>query len=223
MTTKEMIYQCDIKIRNILKSDNISVDTDDWLKFLNEGQELVFRKYIPLEATTLTQFDLSPDTRSNLAALIKDKQYTPTESRSYISSKMSGANFIFDYPSDLKYIDYAEVAMTKNGNTYIARVKDVEPRYYFQNIKNPFKKPYSELVWRRDYGSNGKRNIEIVIPAGFSLVNFTLRYLIELPCLSMESDSLVASSLHWDIVNNAVDICLKSHQNNLYLHNIKQE
>lgn len=74
-----------------------------------------------------------------------------------------------------------------------------------------------------DCGSNGKRYNEIVIPEGFTLNNFTLRYIINLPCLNYESDSLLSSSLHIDIVNRAVDICMKAHQNNLYLKQVAMQ
>lgn len=222
MTTKDMLYACDVKVKNITKSDEIDIKTTDWLVFLNQGQEEIFRTIIPLNASTETQFDLSPMSRNNLAALIKDKQYVPAESKSYVNNKMTGSTYTFEYPSDLKYIDYAEVVLTKNGKDYISRVKDTEPRYYFQNRKNPFKKPYSELVWRRDFGQNTKGYNEIVIPEGFSLKYFTLRYLIELTCMSLETDSLLAESLHWDIVNKAVDLCIDSHQKNLYLTNLAQ-
>ena len=58
---------------------------------------------------------------------------------------------------------------------------------------------------------------------GDTLNNFTLRYIINLPCLDYESDSLLASSLHIDIVNKAVDICMKAHQNNLYLKQVAMQ
>lgn len=222
MTTKDMLYNCDIKLRNVIKSEDIAVETDDWLSFLNQAQELVFRSIIPLDASTLTQFDLSPAARNNLATLIKDKSYTISDDRPYTTSKLSGSSYIFEYPSDLKYVDYAEVILIKNNVQHITRVKDIEPRYYYQNFKNPFKKPFEEMTWRMDYGSNGKRYNEIVIPTGYSLNSFVLRYIIELPCLSLDSDTLLAESLHWDIVDKAVNLCLESHQNNLYLRNIKQ-
>lgn len=222
MTSKEMIYACDVKLKNVTKTDKIDIKTTDWLVFLNQSQELVFRTIIPLNATTETQFDLSPMSRNNLVALIKDKQYVPAESRSYVNDKMSGSSYTFEYPSDLKYVDYAEVILTKNSKDYISRVKDVIPTYYHQNRKNPFKKPYSEICWRRDFGQNTKGYNEIVIPTGFSLKYFTLRYLIELPCMSLEADSILADSLHWDIVDKAVELCIDSHQKNLYLTNLAQ-
>ena len=40
--------------------------------------------------------------------------------------------------------------------------------------------------------------------------------------MSLETDSLLAESLHWDIVNKAVDLCIDSHQKNLYLTNLAQ-
>lgn len=222
MTTKEMVYTCDVNLRNVTKSENIDIKTADWIIFLNQAQELIFRNNIPIDSDTYSQFDLNPSSRSNLAKLIKDKQYTSADNRPYTTSKVSGINFIFEYPKDLKYVDVAEAVLTKNGKDYICRVKDIEPRYYYQNRKNPFKKPYSEIVWRLDYGSNGNRYNEIVIPDGFSLKYFTLRYLIELSCLTLESDSLLADSLHYDIVNKAVDLCIESHQKNLLLTNLSR-
>ena len=223
MTTKEMVYNCDGRLKTITKSEDIFIPTTEWLQYLNEAQEMVFRDNLPFNQENFTQFDLSTTTRNNLAALIKDKQYIPADSRTTTTSKFSGVNYIFEYPIDLKYVDGGEVNMVKNGRTVYCRVKDIEPRYYHQNRKNPFKKPNAEIVWRMDYGSNGKRYNEIVIPEGFTLNNFTLRYIINLPCLDYESDSLLASSLHIDIVNKAVDICMKAHQNNLYLKQVAMQ
>ena len=223
MTTNEMIYNCDGRLRTITKDANIFIPTSEWLQYLNESQEMVFRDNLPPNQENFTQFDLNTTSRNNLAALIKDKQYVPADTRPYTTSKFSGVNYIFEYPTDLKYVDVAEVSMTKNSRNFYCRVKDIEPRYYHQNRKNPFKKPNSEIVWRMDYGSNGKRYNEIVIPEGFTLNTFTLRYLILLPCLDYESNSLLGSSLHIDIVNKAVDICLKSHQNNIYLTNAAKQ
>ena len=222
MTTKEMVYNCDGRVKTITKQDDIFIPTSEWLQYLNEAQEMVFRDSLPLNAENYTQFDLSTTARNNLAALIKDKEYSSSDSRNYTTSKFSGVNFIFEYPSDLKYVDVGEVSMSKNGRDFYCRVKDIEPRYYHQNRKNPFKNPNSEIVWRLDYGSNTKRYSEIIIPTGFALNTFTLRYIINLPCLDYESNSLLANSLHIDIVNKAVDICLKTHQNNLYLKRVIQ-
>ena len=223
MTTKQMIYNCDGRLKTITKSEDIFIPTTEWLQYLNEAQEMVFRETLPTTQENFTQFDLNMNARNNLAALIKDKEYVPADSRDYTTSKFSGVNYIFEYPSDLKYIDVAEVSMTKNSKTFYCRAKDIEPRYYHQNRKNPFKKPNSEIVWRLDYGSNGKRYNEIIIPTGFTLNTFTLRYIMNMPCLDYESDSLLGSSLHIDIVNKAVDICLKSHQNNIYLKQVAKQ
>lgn len=113
MTTKEMAYTCDVNLRNVTKSENIDIKTADWIIFLNQAQELIFRNNIPIDSDTYSQFDLNPSSRSNLAKLIKDKQYTSADNRPYTTSKVSGINFIFEYPKDLKYVDVAEAVLTK--------------------------------------------------------------------------------------------------------------
>lgn len=223
MTTKEMVYACDTMLKTVTKDDNIFIPTTEWITYLRLAQETVFRSIIPLDADTYSQFDLNQTARSNLAGLIKDKSYSQSDARDYTTSKFSGINYIFDYPQDLKYIDVAEVVMTstKSNTDFTCRCKDIEPRFYHQNRKNPFKKPFSNICWRLDYGNGLKRYSEIVIPEGFTLKLFTIRYLINLSCLDYDTDCLLASSLHPDVVNEAVNLALKASQNNMYLTRLK--
>lgn len=222
MTTKELIYSCDSKIKNIIKSESISVDTADWLIYLNEAQEFVFRENIPLNQTEYSQFDLNQRTRSNLAGLIKDKKYLPEDAKPSTGNQFLETAYIFEYPQDLKYIDVAEVTLTKDDRDFVCRVKDIEPRYYHQNRKNPYKKPYSEIAWRLDYGNSRKRYNEIIVDPIFTLKDFTLRYLTHLCKLDLDTNPKIYN-LDTDIVNKAVEICLQSHQNNLYLNQLKQD
>jgi len=56
------------------------------------------------------------------------------------------------------------------------RVKPVDDDYYHANIKNPFKKPTHELVWRLDYGSSGTSKLAYVIEANEVLTSVQIHY-----------------------------------------------
>lgn len=53
MTTKEMVYNCDGRLKTITKSEDIFIPTTEWLQYLNEAQEMVFRDNLPFNQENL--------------------------------------------------------------------------------------------------------------------------------------------------------------------------
>lgn len=82
---------------------------------------------------------------------------------------------------DINYTDSCGNEITN----YRTKVKPIKEDYYNANVKNPYKKPYEELIWRIDreretiadqIGTNNNKQHELVLFDGASLVKYRISY-----------------------------------------------
>ena len=188
-------------------------------RFLSRAQErFVLHVYNPMGNKYLTGFEGTEKRRKDLSELVRDVDLTaaPTASPTgftiavngqtddsdnrQIGSKADGT--FFELPTDFLYtiqeeatiedpcatqpVDTAEPKITK-----IIEVKPITHDYYLKNKKNPYKKPYDELVWRLDFSKvkfsstpNGgtaenkehKRH-ELITDANTTVTEYRVRYI----------------------------------------------
>lgn len=110
-------------------------------------------------------------------------------------STQQSKGYLFDLPELFLYCIEEMVITTEEPRTY-AKIKPITHDYYAANIRNPFKQPYKNLVWRMDidrsmkgYGmeNNGvdgnivmyeptSKRVEL-ITNGSSIIDYYLRYI----------------------------------------------
>jgi len=147
------------------------------------------------------------------------------------SSSQGGVHpygIFLDLPSDFLYA-VEEACTLKNTTTSITKateswIRPVRHDEYLANVNNPYKKPYKDLVWRMDISrvqhaegvttatATAKR-AELIIPSGYSLVEYRTRYLAMPPSIVVDEfepenqkHCVLDETLHREIVDEAVAI-----------------
>ena len=113
----------------------------------------------------LTGFEGSEKRRKDLSALVRDIVVVPATVQT--DSKVDGT--FFELPADFLYTIQEEAKITSTNTCYNlnegVEVKPITHDYYHKNKKNPYKKPYGELIWRLDFSNNGtSKRHELVTP-----------------------------------------------------------
>lgn len=145
------------------------------------------------------------------------------------SSSQGGVHPIgvfLDLPSDFLYAVEEACTLKPTGGvvrTVESWIKPVRHDEYLANINNPYKQPYKDLVWRMDMSrvtradgtsilSSAKRT-ELIIPTGYSLVEYRTRYLAMPPAINVDEfdptkqkHCVLDETLHREIVDEAVAI-----------------
>lgn len=147
------------------------------------------------------------------------------------SSSQGGVhpNGVFlDLTDDFLYA-VEEACTLKNSTTSVVKtteswIRPVRHDEYLANVNNPYKKPYKDLVWRMDISrvqhaegvttatATAKR-AELIIPSGYSLVEYRTRYLAMPPAIVVDEfdpenqkHCVLDETLHREIVDEAVAI-----------------
>ena len=128
-------------------------------------------------------------------------------------------------PTDLLYT-VLEVANVRVGTTdYKSKVRPISLDSYQSNIRNPFKRPYVNLVWRAEIiNDNGTDRLHILVhQSGASITSYQIGYIKEPTKYTIEgnptSEIEVPDIFQWEIIDMAVDMFIKS--NNILNSNNK--
>ena len=95
-------------------------------------------------------------------------------------------------------------------------VKPITLDSYTSNKKNPFKKPYKNLVWRLDVGKNNLLDTHLVLPEDMLPGGYYITYLCQPETVDVTSSSplKINEAVHKDIVERAVKQALLIKQTN---------
>ena len=138
----------------------------------------------------------------------------------------AGVQGVFlDLPSDFLYAVEEACTLIPTGlaaRTVESWIKPVRHDEYLANINNPYKKPYKDLVWRMDMSriqhadgnsSASSKRTELIIPNGYTLSNYRVRYLAMPPAIVVDEfepanqkHCVLDETLHREIVDEAVAI-----------------
>ena len=125
-------------------------------------------------------------------------------------------------PTDLVYTLKEEVTLNINACEELSLVpgdwlrvytKPINLDYYSKNTNNPFKKPYSGMVWRVDMSNKTTPILHMLITGGIYRVQYYhLTYLSYPVDISITNSitSTLNSIIHQDIVDTAVMFAIKS-------------
>jgi len=142
-----------------------------------------------------------------------------------VSSDQTGVHpngTFFDMPEDFLYaVEEALITTTSSGEEIT--VLPVRHDYYRANIRNPYKKPYTNLAWRMDF-SRATHSVGVTEPSskrtevitdGANITDYRVRYLISPPDIVCDEVTpanqihcILDETLHDEIVDEAVKIAV---------------
>lgn len=133
----------------------------------------------------------------------------PTASTSYTAFYPNGVGY--DLPSTCWYIKSERAVVNSN----VVAVKRVTHDFYNANIKNNFKNPNEEEIWRVD---SGESVVELIAATGSTPSSYTIIYTKELDDINITAgdDCELHEDLHDDIVDEAFKIMTGAANPELY-------
>lgn len=179
MTAAEMEQEFLILYDKITNFDAPGYESDEISRFLSRAQErLVLHIMNPDGNKYVTGFEGTEKRRKDLSELVRDlKLAAPAATQT--GTKADGT--FFELPADFLYAIQEEVTISSTNPCYDGatgvEVLPITHDYYTINKKNPFKKPFGELVWRLDFSSNaGVKRHELITDAATTVTEYALRY-----------------------------------------------
>tara|TARA_B110000259_G_scaffold165744_1_gene192800 strand:+ start:3430 stop:4152 length:723 start_codon:yes stop_codon:yes gene_type:complete len=179
MIAAEMQEEFLILYDKITNFDAPGYESDEISRFLSRAQErFVLHVYNPMGNKYLTGFEGTEKRRKDLSALVRNAELTSATLQA--GSKSDGT--FFELPTDFLYTIQEEADISSTDSCYSnskgVEVKPITHDYYLKNKKNPYKKPYGELIWRLDFSNNGtaKRH-ELVTDAATTVSKYKVRYI----------------------------------------------
>lgn len=209
MTAEQMQYNFELKLGTFHTLNKIFTSTDIAV-FLNRAQDdFIDSKYSKDVLTREAYFEATEKIRSELRPLIT---YSTIASGSFIAGTVDNSNGI-TLPSDLLYIimEQCSISYTDcNGavQTKTIRVMPIRHDEYLMNIKNPFGKPYDELIWRLDYNGNN-----VLVHGPNDTIDSYMVFYLKTPTqidIINGVDCELPEFVHEEIVDRAVQISLAS-------------
>jgi hypothetical protein len=189
MTAVEMKYKFDMKLRDLLGALNHPFTTQEINRFLNEAQLDICQQYAD-------KYEIDENARQVLSVYTKPFSYT-----SFTTDTTNHTNGVYTdtLPSDL----LTTVSELVNGSL---RVKPITHDEYSQSIRNPFKVPYSELVWRMD--RDDKR--ELITDGTVAITKYSGDYVTLPDDIDIDNgvDCKLTSQVHENVVDRAIEITL---------------
>lgn len=212
MTAAEMKEDFLILYDKITNFDAPGYEDDEISSFLSRAQERTILHIInPLGNKYQAGFELTEKRKKDLSELVSNGVLITSVSTP--DNKPNGA--FFDLPGNFLYAISEEATISSTDPCYDGKrilVKPITHDLYAKNIKNPFKKPYGELIWRLDYsraavGTNPKRH-ELITDTPSTVTQYHLRY-IRRPVdidITAGTDCELDEITHRQIVDEAVAI-----------------
>ena len=179
MDAAEMQEEFLILYDKITNFDAPGYTDEEISRFLSRAQErFVLHVYNPMGNKYVTGFEETEKRRKDLSELVRDVELAPATLQT--DSKEDGA--FFELPADFLYTIQEEANISSTDSCYNGKtgieVKPITHDYYLKNKKNPYKKPYGELIWRLDFSSNGtaKRH-ELITDTATTVTKYNVRYI----------------------------------------------
>jgi len=218
------------------KIDSLSspgFDDREVADFLNQAQLRIFLKqYIPAANKYQQGFEMSEKRRRDLSELVSTANLTSSDHSTSQTGVHTNGVFV-DLPSDFLYA--IEENCTFGTSVEPIPVDAVEHDFYIANIRNPYKKPYKNLVWRMNVartshgtgteeGGNAPtaKRVEIITD-GTDFENYFVRYLssprdivVDEVTPANQISCQLDDSLHDMIVDEAVRVAVAITQPELY-------
>lgn len=223
MTVDEFSNELDI----LLNKSNIELDEYEKSLLLTQAQLDLVNKYVTQD------FESNSKVRTDLQELIKN--YASEDIISSSNGISSDSKF-FKLPADVLVIIQEQCTITSTDDCLNNSTIPVVPKThdeYNKQIKNPFKKPDSSLVWRLDFHKQNfiDSNVELISP--YTISKYTVRYIsypepivltnlsnsvsgegLSIDGVSTFQTSKLNESIHKEILNRANELAMSSYREN---------
>ena len=231
MTVQEFNTEFDIYYDNIASKQAPGLDLYEKSVYLTKAQlELIKNKYNPNGNKYKEGFESSEKRRVDLRNLIKPYS---TSTKITNNNKISEKSYTFEIPNDTFLIVQEQCKLDQTKECFKDKYISVVPKTYDEyniQIKNPFKKPYNNSVWRLDISDiNDKKVIELI--SEYNIDSYQNRYIrfpkpIILTDLVNEYEGLsidgltelteceLDKNMHREIVDRAVELAVSDYKYN---------
>ena len=195
----QLRFQQKLQNHLLVEADIRTIDIE---YFFTKAQEI----YID---STYVEYKGQESLRKRLAGVYKDdvldinNLYTG-------QTPFRGGN-IWALPDNVRYVLDEYVIDDKGG---IIPVKPVDASYYNKQSKNPYKKPYGQLVWRFDRGDSneGKKLHELICSDNVEPIRYGVVYIKTPADIKLTTDTVVgfevSEEYHSEIIDIAVNFAL---------------
>jgi len=214
MTANELSYNVQMRFDSLFEYAAPAYDDYQMSQILSNAQRIVTEQLVD-------KFEQSEHIRRRLDQLIKSASVSNGDiALSSDQTEKHPNGYIYDMPAGF-YLAVEEAAKL-TGNTEETTVKPITHDEYRANVKNPYKKPYSGLVWRMDISretdasgtttaASAKRTE--LITDGTGITDYRVRYLRELPNIVVDTTTpanqrhcVLDASFHDAIIDEAVKL-----------------
>ena len=189
------------KLHNHLQIE-ADIRTVDIEYFFTKAQEI----YID---STYVEYKGQESLRKRLAGVYKDDVLDTTNLYTGQPPFRNGSMWVL--PNNVRYV-LDEYVINKE-NTIIP-VKPVDASYYNKQSKNPYKKPYGQLVWRLDRGDSieGRKLHELICLDSITPEYYGIVYIKTPADIKLTTDTVVgfevSEEYHSEIIDIAVNFAL---------------
>lgn len=185
MTNQQILDYMRVRYDVVASLDAPGYEDDDLSLFFNKAQKVFAKQLYSDFANPANKGAEETEKRSKDLSELKDHSVVTT----FVAGDHPNS-FVCDLP-DTYWVTLKEectVSYTNScGDVVTERipVKPVKEDYYNANIKNPFKKPYEELIWRLDrergdttqaLSTTNKKRHELVLFTGATLTDYRITY-----------------------------------------------
>jgi len=202
MNKYELLFLFESKIGPLMTNTNKTFLTSEVEVFLNNAQNGYFKALADV-------FERNEEVRRVLSPFTKSHSLTSVSPTGVTA--LSTTSKFYTLPSSVDgtlYRIVEEYVTTSTG----ARItsKPITHDQYHANIKNPFKNPYVDLVWRLDVDGY----VEI-ISSGITPVNYIYRYLTSPQTIEFSTEDSTSLEFKDIDLENIVDIAIQLALNSL--------
>ena len=186
MTNAEILVYMDVRYDVVTSSGAPGYADSDKSLFFNKAQKVFCKSLVNEDANTAKKGAEETEKRSKDLVELKDHSVIST----FTTGDHGAVSHFVELPTDFWLTLKEECSVTYNNicNVSVTErvpVKPIKEDYYSANIKNPYKKPYSEQLWRIDRertdtttalsGTNLKRH-ELIVFDGATPINYRVSY-----------------------------------------------
>lgn len=209
MTIAEMHSELERKLRNL--DVVLDIPTSEISNAFHEALYKFIDKYYDT-------FEEDERSRKALSLLTITESLTPTSPSSIFPSDSNAYDVDITALTSPNVLLYTVLELVTVG-TETVKVKPTTLDSYRINLDNPFKKPYSKLIWRIEMAGTTRLHV-LIAPTGITLTTtdcYQLVYIKEPTYMAIEDSTSgtdemeVPEIFQYEIIDMALQILLQSH------------